>query len=74
MGDEEVEKLLRHGEGWLAAHPEREAIAHRYLKYRRGLAGEALARLIGEELPDPTRTRPKRPTTAMRSGSSGLSA
>ena len=53
VGDEEVEKLLRHGEGWLAAHPEREAIAHRYLKYRRSLAHEALARLIEEEIPDP---------------------
>ena len=55
VGDEEVEKLLRHGEGWLAAHPEREAIAHRYLKHRRSLANEALARLIGEEIPDPDR-------------------
>ena len=27
VGDDEVEKLLRHGEGWLAAHPERELIA-----------------------------------------------
>ena len=53
VGDEEVEKLLRHGEGWLAAHPEREAIAHRYLKHRRSLANEALARLIEEEFPDP---------------------
>ena len=52
VGDEEVEKLLRHGEGWLAAHPEREAIAHRYLKHRRSLANDALARLIGEEIPD----------------------
>src|ERR1044071_8593507 len=53
VGDEEVEKLLRHGEGWLATHPEREAIAHRYLKYRRSLANEALARLIAEDVPDP---------------------
>lgn len=49
VGDEEVEKLLRHGEGWLATHPEREAIANRYLKYRRSLAREALARLVHEE-------------------------
>ena len=53
VGDEEVEKLLRRGEGWLAAHPEREAIANRYLKYRRSLAREALARLTEEEAPDP---------------------
>jgi 3' terminal RNA ribose 2'-O-methyltransferase Hen1 len=49
VGDDEVEKLLRHGEGWLAAHPERELIAHRYLKHRRSLARDALARLVSEE-------------------------
>ena len=53
VGDEEVEKVLRRGEGWLATHPEREVIAHRYLKYRRSIANEALARLIEEEVPDP---------------------
>jgi len=45
VGDEEVEKLLRRGEGWLASHPLREQIARRYLKYRRSLADEALERL-----------------------------
>ena len=49
VGDDEVEKLLRHGGDWLAAHPERELIAHRYLKHRRSLAREAIARLISEE-------------------------
>lgn len=49
VGDEEVEKLLRRGEGWLAAHPEREAIANRYLKHRRSLAREALARFVRRE-------------------------
>ncbi|HWS99716.1 MAG TPA: 3' terminal RNA ribose 2'-O-methyltransferase Hen1 [Pyrinomonadaceae bacterium] len=53
VGDEEVEKLLRRGEGWLSTHPEREAIARRYLKYRGSLANEALARLTAEEAPDP---------------------
>jgi 3' terminal RNA ribose 2'-O-methyltransferase Hen1 len=53
VGDEEVEKLLRHGAGWLAKHPEKEAIAYRYLKYRRSLAREALARIVTEESPDP---------------------
>jgi 3' terminal RNA ribose 2'-O-methyltransferase Hen1 len=45
VSDDEVEKLLRHGEGWLAAHPERELIAKRYLKHQRSLAGAAIARL-----------------------------
>jgi 3' terminal RNA ribose 2'-O-methyltransferase Hen1 len=53
VGDDEVEKLLRHGEGWLAQHPEKQAVATRYLKYRRSLAREALARLIQEETIDP---------------------
>src|SRR5204862_5319787 len=52
VGDDEVEKLLRRGEGWLSTHPEREIITARYLKYRRSLVDDALARLIGEELPD----------------------
>src|SRR5690349_848647 len=50
---DEVEKLLRYGEGWLSAHPERELIAARYLKHQRGLVREALARLVVEEEPDP---------------------
>jgi 3' terminal RNA ribose 2'-O-methyltransferase Hen1 len=45
VGDEEVEKLLRHGEGWLGAHPERDWIAARYLKHRRSLVRDAIARL-----------------------------
>jgi 3' terminal RNA ribose 2'-O-methyltransferase Hen1 len=49
IGQDEVEKLLAKGEGWLANHPEREAIAHRYLKARPSLAREALARLVEEE-------------------------
>jgi 3' terminal RNA ribose 2'-O-methyltransferase Hen1 len=53
IGDDEVEKLLRHGAGWLEAHPERERIVHRYLKQKRSLASEALARLVTEETPDP---------------------
>lgn len=52
VGDDEVEKLLRHGSGWLSAHPEREEITKRYLKYRRDLARDALARLTTEEAPD----------------------
>ncbi len=53
VGDDEVEKLLRHGTYWLASHPEKEEITKRYLKYRRDLAKDALARLVDEESPDP---------------------
>jgi 3' terminal RNA ribose 2'-O-methyltransferase Hen1 len=41
----ETEKLLRHGGAWLAAHPERDLITRRYLRYRRPLVTSALARL-----------------------------
>ena len=50
VGDDEVEKLLRRGGGWLAGHPERAEISHRYLKHRRSLAREALEQLSEEEL------------------------
>ena len=49
IGRDELEKLLRKGEGWLADHPERELIARRYLGHRKGLAREAMARLLGRE-------------------------
>jgi 3' terminal RNA ribose 2'-O-methyltransferase Hen1 len=52
VGDAEVEKLLRHGEGWLRVHRERELITNRYLKHQKRLAREALTRLIGEEEPE----------------------
>lgn len=51
VGEAEVEKLLRHGEGWLRDHPERELIANRYLKHQKRLAREALNRLIEDEEP-----------------------
>jgi 3' terminal RNA ribose 2'-O-methyltransferase Hen1 len=51
VGEEEVEKLLRHGEGWLATHPERELITRRYLRYKRSLTSAALEKLTeGETL------------------------
>lgn len=56
VGDAEVEKLLRHGEGWLAAHPERELIARRYLKHRGSLVRRVLQ---DEDVPD---ERPDKPS------------
>lgn len=53
VGDDEVEKLLRHGDGWLNSHPEREAITRRYLKHQRSLVDDALAQLVGENEPNP---------------------
>lgn len=55
VDDDEVEKLLRHGEGWLATHPEREIITRRYLKHQHSLVRDAIARLIAEEEPEDVR-------------------
>ena len=53
VGDDEVSKLLRYGEGWLADHPEREFITDRYLKHQRSLTRAALAQLTEEDDLDP---------------------
>ncbi len=49
VGAEETEKLLAHGGAWLAAHPERDLIARRYLRYRRPLVQSALTRLLAQD-------------------------
>lgn len=53
VGRDEIEKLLRRGEGWLADHPERTLITTRYLRYRAPLTREALRRLSEEDELDP---------------------
>ncbi|HWG44158.1 MAG TPA: 3' terminal RNA ribose 2'-O-methyltransferase Hen1 [Gemmataceae bacterium] len=49
VSDDEVDKLLHHGEGWLGTHPERENITRRYLKHQGKLARSALAQLLDED-------------------------
>lgn len=53
QGSDEVDKLLRSGQGWLADHPDKDLIVRRYLGRRTGLARVALTRLeeLGEECP-----------------------
>jgi 3' terminal RNA ribose 2'-O-methyltransferase Hen1 len=60
VGQDEVEKLLKRGEGWLQSHPERELIVKRYLRYQKKLATEALTRLVGDEEPDPDAEQQKK--------------
>jgi 3' terminal RNA ribose 2'-O-methyltransferase Hen1 len=50
VNDEEITKLLRHGEGWLANHPMKAEITNRYLKRQRSLTRDALAMLAPEEI------------------------
>ncbi|HLJ86736.1 MAG TPA: 3' terminal RNA ribose 2'-O-methyltransferase Hen1 [Candidatus Angelobacter sp.] len=57
VGKDEVEKLLREGEGWLASHPQKESIVRRYLPRQRQLAREALKRLSEEDDADPDETQ-----------------
>ena len=72
VGPDEVEKLLRRGGDWLAAHPERELIANRYLRHDRHLTREAMGRLMEDDPSTPTRRR--KSTTPKRRRSSGRSA
>ena len=54
VAEDEIDTLLRRGEGWLAGHPERELIARRFLKHQRSLARVALSRLAArDDAPDP---------------------
>ena len=68
VSEDEIEKLLRHGEGWLPQHPARDLITRRYLKHQRQLARLALEQLetvdgspvTGGDVPDETLPPPKR--------------
>ncbi|MDR1292437.1 MAG: 3' terminal RNA ribose 2'-O-methyltransferase Hen1, partial [Clostridiales Family XIII bacterium] len=48
VGEAEVEKLLRHGAGWLESHPMKESIVSLYLKRKRGYIDSALRGLPGD--------------------------
>ncbi len=54
QGPDEVDKLMRSGEGWLANHPDANLITRRYLGRSGGLTRVALARLaeLGDEVED----------------------
>ncbi|MFE4536959.1 3' terminal RNA ribose 2'-O-methyltransferase Hen1 [Streptomyces scopuliridis] len=45
VAPDEVDKLLRAGDGWLAEHPEQKLITSRYLARRWGLTRQAMERL-----------------------------
>lgn len=69
VSDDEVDKLLRASEGWLADHPERELISRRYLAHQRSMTDEVrtrLAELDGRVAPDIDEERRPRPLVALR--------
>jgi 3' terminal RNA ribose 2'-O-methyltransferase Hen1 len=49
VGDDEVGKLMRAGEGWLAEHPQRELITARYLRHEKRIIADAAARLASPD-------------------------
>jgi 3' terminal RNA ribose 2'-O-methyltransferase Hen1 len=53
VSSDEVDKLIRAGDGWLAGHPARELITRRYLAHRREYARAALARLADVDDTEP---------------------
>jgi 3' terminal RNA ribose 2'-O-methyltransferase Hen1 len=53
VSSDEIDKLVRAGEGWLAAHPERALITRRYLAHKREFTRAALARLAEVDDTDP---------------------
>ncbi|GGF37482.1 3' terminal RNA ribose 2'-O-methyltransferase Hen1 [Williamsia phyllosphaerae] len=72
VGDDEVDKLVRAGGAWLATHPARDLITHRYLAHQRGLKDAAMARLIDlddrpvEDSLEDEDTAPSRPLVRIR--------
>lgn len=71
VGEDEVAKLLRAGEGWLADHPERHLITNRYLAHQRSYVESALTRLADvDEVPvetiDDAAKEPTAPLAAIR--------
>ncbi len=57
VGQDEVQKLLDKGKGWLPTHPEKAFIAKRYLKHRQSLTQAALAEMeeeadVSEDAPE----------------------
>ena len=53
VSTDEVDKLIRAGGEWLAAHPEKALITRRYLQHRRELTRDAMARLADVDDTEP---------------------
>ncbi len=49
VGEQEIQNLLRKGEGWLAQHPEKDEIVRRYLRFQQSLYRSAIHQLLRDE-------------------------
>ncbi len=61
VGEDELDKLVAKGSGWLANHPERAEISRRYLKFQPSLFRQALSRLAQDEQPPESDGAEQRP-------------
>jgi 3' terminal RNA ribose 2'-O-methyltransferase Hen1 len=52
VGQDELDKLVEKGQGWLRTHPLKELIARRFLRFQSTLYCEALSRLVQEDQPE----------------------
>lgn len=59
VGEEEVGKLLKRGEGWLPQHPLKEHIVNRYLKFQKRLTFSALEQLVSDTAENPDEAEAK---------------
>ena len=50
--EEEIQKLLDHGEGWLADHQYKEKLTRRFFAVKRDYARKALDILLADDIPD----------------------
>jgi 3' terminal RNA ribose 2'-O-methyltransferase Hen1 len=50
VGEDEIDKLLQHGDGWLVNHPEKGLITGRYLKRKKSLINKAFERIVEEDV------------------------
>ncbi|WP_028510240.1 3' terminal RNA ribose 2'-O-methyltransferase Hen1 [Ruminococcus sp. NK3A76] len=49
--EEEIKKLLSHGEGWLGTHPQKQKIVNRYFYAKRSFARRAIGKL-NDDIPE----------------------
>jgi len=49
VGEDEIDKLFQHGEGWLVDHPEKELITGRYLIRKKTACQPGIKKAAGSQ-------------------------